>query len=156
MIIHNVSESSSSDKKECEGRDLSGVQKLFNLISVKLDVGEAVKFVRREGEKNSNKSRPLKVVLRRKEDRDLVLSNSHKLSHCDEEQWRKISVVSDLTKLQRREEAELRKQDEPKSAAAWLPSSKEYPRLPSFLYVASTSKTIKFPKRPTTPIRIFR
>ena len=121
LIIHNVSESSSSDKKECEGRDLSGVQKLFNLISVKLDVGEAVKFVRREGEKNSNKSRPLKVVLRRKEDRDLVLSKSHKLSHWDEEQWRKISVVSDLTKLQRREEAELRKQ----AAAKNLNRSKE-------------------------------
>ena len=52
----------------------------------------------------------MKVVLRRKEDRDLVLSNSHKLSHTDEEQWRKISVVSDLTKLQRKEEADLRRQ----------------------------------------------
>ena len=110
LIIHNVCESSSTDKRECEGRDLGGLQKLFNLIDVKLDVAEAVKFTRREGERTANKSRPLKVVLRRKEDRDLVLANTHKLSKCNEELWRKVSVVSDLTKMQRKEESDLRLQ----------------------------------------------
>ena len=41
LIIHNVCESSSTDRKECEDRDLGGLQKLFNLIDVKLDVAEA-------------------------------------------------------------------------------------------------------------------
>ena len=71
---------------------------------------EAVKFVRREGEKNSQNPRPLKVVLRRKEDRDLVLSYAHKLNKCVQEQWRKVTVVSDLTRFQRKDEAELRRQ----------------------------------------------
>ena len=110
LIVHNVIESSSGDKRECEGRDLSGMQKLFNLIGVKLDVAESVKFTRREGEKSDNKSRPLKVVMRRKEDRDTVLANAYKLSKCSEEQWRKVSVVSDLTKMQRQDEVDLRNQ----------------------------------------------
>ena len=110
LIIHNVCESSSTDRKECENRDLGGLQKLFNLLDVKLDVADSVKFVRREGEKTSQHPRPLKVVLRRKEDRDLVLSYAHKLSKCVEDQWRKVSVVSDLTRFQRKDEAELRKQ----------------------------------------------
>ena len=111
LIVHNVCESNSSDKKECEGRDLGGLQKLFNLIDVNLDVSDSVKFTRREGERKSdNSSRPLKVVLRRKEDRDLVLSNAHKLSKCSDEQWRQVSVVSDLTRLQRKDEADLRRQ----------------------------------------------
>ena len=108
LIIHNVIESTSSDKSEREARDLSGLQMLFNLLDVKLEVSDAVKFIRREGEKRSEVPRPLKVVLRRKEDRDLVLTNSFKLSRHADEHWRKISVVSDLTKLQRKDEADLR------------------------------------------------
>ena len=110
LIIHNVNESSSLDKRECEARDLSGLQKLFNLLQIQIDVAQAVKFTRREGEKLGNNPRPLKVVLRRKEDRDLVLSNSHKLNKCAQEEWRKVSVVSDLTRNQRKEESDLRKQ----------------------------------------------
>ena len=110
LIVHNVLESSSSDRKECESRDLGGIQKLFNLLDIDLNVAECVKFTRREGEKRNDQPRPLKIVLRRKEDRDLVLSNAYKLSRCAEVHWRKVSVVSDLTKMQRREEADLRKE----------------------------------------------
>ena len=110
IIIHNVPESNLPDKKEKESRDLRGVQKLFNMIGVQLEVSDVVKFSRREGEKRLDEQpRPLKVVLRRKEERDLVLANAHKLSNCDGEEWRKVTVVSDLTKKQRSEEAELRK-----------------------------------------------
>ena len=109
LIIHNFQESTSADKKECEARDLSGLQKLFNLLGVRLEVAESVKFIRREGEKKSDQPRPLKVVMRRKVDRDIVLSNAHLLKNCSEELWRKVSVVSDLTKMQRQDEADLRK-----------------------------------------------
>ena len=110
LIIHNVCEASSSDKRECEESDLRGLQKLFNLIGANMNVADSVKFTRREGEKRDNLPRPLKVVFRRKEFRDTVLANAHKLSRCDEEHWKKVSVVSDLTKLQRQDEADMRKE----------------------------------------------
>ena len=110
LIIYNVCESTSAEKRECEDSDLRGLQKLFNLIGANLDVVDSVKFTRREGEKKDNLPRVLKVVLRRKEFRDTVLANAHKLSRCEEEHWKKVSVVSDLTKLQRQDEADLRKQ----------------------------------------------
>ena len=50
-----------------------------------------------------------------------MLANTHKLSKCVEEHWRRVSVVSDLTKLQRQDEADLRKQ----AAAKNLERSKE-------------------------------
>ena len=111
IIVHNVSESSIGDKKEREARELGGLQKLFNIVNVELDVSESVKFTRREGEKRDDgQPRPLKVVLRRKEEKELILANAHKLNKCSEEHWRKVSVVSDLTKMQRKDEADLRRQ----------------------------------------------
>ena len=69
-----------------------------------------MKFTRREGEKrDDDQARPLKVVLRRKDDRDLILANVYKLSKCEQEEWRKVTVGSDLTKMQRNDEVELRK-----------------------------------------------
>ena len=110
IIIHNVPESNLPDNKDKESRDLRGLQKLFNIIEVKLEVSDVVKFTRREGEKRlDDQPRPLKVVLRRRDDRDLVLSNVHKLNRCDMDEWRKVTVVSDLTKMQRNDEADLRK-----------------------------------------------
>ena len=38
-----------------------------------------------------------------------MLSNVHKLNRCDLDEWRKVTVVSDLTKMQRNDEADLRK-----------------------------------------------
>ena len=110
IIIHNVPESNLSDNKDKESRDHRGIQKLFNLIGLQLEVSDVVKFTRREGEKRlDDQPRPLKVVLRRREERDLVLANVHKLNKCDQEEWRKVTVVSDVTKMQRNDEAELRK-----------------------------------------------
>ena len=109
LIIHNVPESSMLDNKERESRDLKGLQKLFNLIDANLEVSETVKFTRREGEKQTDQPRPLKVVLRRKEDRDITLANAHKLNSCQQEEWRRVTVVSDLTRMQRSEEVDMRK-----------------------------------------------
>ena len=109
IIIHNVPESFLLDNKERESRDLKGLQKLFNLIDANLEVSETVKFTRREGEKQTDQPRPLKVVLRRKEDREITLANAHKLNSCQQEEWRRVTVVSDLTRKQRNEEVDMRK-----------------------------------------------
>ena len=50
IIIHRVLELNTGDKKDREDRDLRGVQQLFNMIGVDLEVSETVKFTRREGE----------------------------------------------------------------------------------------------------------
>ena len=109
IIIHRVLELNTGDKKDREDRDLRGVQQLFNMIGVDLEVSETVKFTRREGEVQPDQPRPLKVVLRRKDERDLILSNVYKLNKSDQESWRRVTVVSDLTRMQRSEEGDMRK-----------------------------------------------
>ena len=48
---------------------------------------DSVKLAKREGEKKDGAGRPLKVVFRRKEDRDRVLSNAYKLARARDETW---------------------------------------------------------------------
>ena len=78
LIIHDVEECSSKDRKVIQERDMGGLLQLFKVIEVDSTL-DNVKLVRREGEKKEGQSRPLKVVFRRKEDRDTVLSNAYKL-----------------------------------------------------------------------------
>ena len=55
-----------------------------------------MRLIRREGEKKEGESRPLKVVFKKKEDRDRVLANAFNLAKSREEVWRKVSLKSDL------------------------------------------------------------
>ena len=75
IIIHEVGESNSIDKKTREERDMGGLLQLFKESKVDTTLDD-VKLVRREGEKKEGESRPLKVVFRKKEDRDRVLDNA--------------------------------------------------------------------------------
>ena len=68
---------------------------------------DSVKLARREGEKREGIDRPLKVVFRRKEDRDRVLSNANKLARAREDMWKKVSIKADLTLKQRDLEQDL-------------------------------------------------
>ena len=108
IIIHEVEESKSTDKKTREERDMGGLLQLFKEIKVNTTLDD-VKLIRREGEKKEGESRPLKVVFRKKEDRDRVLANAFNLAKSNDEVWRKVSLKSDLTKKQRNLERELEK-----------------------------------------------
>ena len=108
IIIHDVQECSSQDRKVREERDMGGLLQLFKEIEVDITLDQ-VKLVRREGEKKEGLSRPLKVVFRRKEDRDTVLSNAFKLAKAKEYMWQKVSIKADLTKKQRDLERDLEK-----------------------------------------------
>ena len=70
---------------------------------------DQVKLARREGEKREGVDRPLKVVFRRKEDRDTVLSNAYKLARVRENMWKSVSIKADLTMKQRNMERDLEK-----------------------------------------------
>ena len=69
-----------------------------------------MKLVRREGEKKEGESRPLKVVFRKKEDRDRVLANAFNIANSKEEVLIKVSLKADLTKKQRNLEGSKRRQ----------------------------------------------
>ena len=69
-----------------------------------------MKLVRREGENKEGKIRPLKVVFRKKEDRDRVLANAFNIANSKEEVLIKVSLKADLTKKQRNLEGSKRRQ----------------------------------------------
>ena len=108
VIIFDVEECTSQDRKVREERDLGGLLQLFKEIDVDTTL-DSVKLARREGEKKEGVTRPLKVVFRRKEDRDKVLSSSFKLARARDEVWQKVSIKADLTLKQRNLERELEK-----------------------------------------------
>ena len=103
-----MEECTSQDRKVREERDLGGLLQLFKEIDVDTSL-DSVKLARREGEKKEGVTRPLKVVFRRKEDRDKVLSSSFKLARARDEVWQKVSIKADLTLKQINLERELEK-----------------------------------------------
>ena len=108
VVIYDVQENSSQDRRVREERDYSGLLQLFKVIEVDVNL-DCVKLVRREGEKKEGVDRPLKVVFRKKDDRDKVLSNSFMLARSREEVWKKVSIKADLTQKQRDLERDLEK-----------------------------------------------
>ena len=75
-----------------------------------------VKFSRRLGEKKINEPRPLQLGFKDKDVRSKVLENAKKLKD-EVEQFKKINIVIDLTKMQRDEEAKLEKEAKEKNEA---------------------------------------
>ena len=105
IIVHKCKELEQGSKEDRELRDMQGVQKLFEILGVDLSVENDVKFVRRlnQGEWDSSYgSRPLVDYMRKKTDRDLILANSYKLDRSQDENWRAVNVVADLTYQQRK------------------------------------------------------
>ena len=111
IIVHKCKELEQGSKEDRELRDMQGVQKLFEILGVDLSVEKDVKFVRRlnQGEGDSSYGpRPLVVYMRKKTDRDLILANSYKLDRSQDENWRAVNVVADLTYQQRKYEATMK------------------------------------------------
>ena len=108
IIIFDMKESTCDDRKVREERDKGGLLQLFKEIEVNTTLDQ-VKLVRREGERKEGTSRPLKVVFRRKDDRDIVLSNAYKLARAREEVWQNVSIKADLTRNQKDLERDLEK-----------------------------------------------
>ena len=111
IIVHKCKELEHGSKDQKEHRDLQGIQKLFEILGVTLTVENDVKFVRRlnNGEGDTIQGpRPLAVYMRKKADRDLVLANSYKLDSCQNEDWRAVNVVADLTYQQRKQETNMK------------------------------------------------
>ena len=100
IIVHKCKELEKGNKEQMELSDLQGLQKLFQILELGLSANDDVRFIRRlnQGEADSSAGpRPLLVCMRRKVDRDMILANAYKLDRYQDESWRAVNVVADLT-----------------------------------------------------------
>ena len=77
-----------------------------------INVDRALLGWRRLGRKEEGKSRPLLLIFKHREDRDRLLDRAPRLSKNNDEYYRNISIVPDLTMKQRKMEQEMFKKAE--------------------------------------------
>ena len=116
IVVHELSEPADivTDGAERATVDLEKFQELLDLIEVDVRVDQAVRFCKRLGEKKPEKPRPLLLGFKDPVAKERVLANTRKLAQA-EEPWAAVSVVQDLTRLQREEDLKLRKEAEKKN-----------------------------------------
>jgi hypothetical protein len=107
IILHNVGEdrNEKSSGKERQEWDRKSCYNVFGAMGVKMEE-EAVRFCRRVGERKGE-PRPLVCGFWEEKDRNMVLRHARKLEGTD---FRNVSVCPDLTRKQREEEADMKKE----------------------------------------------
>ena len=114
LILHGCEE---SDQKG----DLEGLVGLLSKIGTRLGAPDVISVRRlgevREAGTGRDSNRPLLAIMKSKSDRDEVLAAAPKLAKDEDEYFKRISIKADLTKNQRKEEANLYKQGEEKNLA---------------------------------------
>ena len=118
LIVHGLEEPPDNikDGKKRAEKDYDNFQEVVDRIGVNIQVKDVVKFSRRLGEKKNSEPRPLQLGFKDKDARAKVLENAKKLKD-EVEQFKKINIVIDLTKMQRDEEAKLEKEAKEKNEA---------------------------------------
>ena len=108
LVVHGLEEPPESlkDGKERAAADYDKFQEVVNKIGLDVRVKEVVKFGRRTGAKKNDEPRPLILGFKQSEARKEILENAKKLNDEDDP-WKKIKIVTDLTKMQRDEEAKM-------------------------------------------------
>lgn len=115
LVVHGLSEpeatvTNTDERKEV---DMEKFQVLCDKIECGVKVRESVRFAKRLGARPAQADQPRPLLLGLKEDgsRQKVLDNARKLADM-EETWPDVSIVLDLTLMQRNEEQRLRKEAE--------------------------------------------
>ena len=115
-IVHGLQEPDLQikDKDIRIANDMKKIQNLFDEMEADIKADDEVKFARRLGERPSSTAepRPLLIGFKICSTRNDLLKNARKLADNDVEEWKKVSVVADLTKRQREEENKMRKEAE--------------------------------------------
>ena len=106
IIIHNIPEPSSDEAEDRIKEDLSAVMKVFEAMDI--EEQEVVKKCVRLGKKEQGKNRPTKIILNDKGLRSRILKRAKVLK--DVADVERVYVGPDLTKMQRTEQKELRKE----------------------------------------------
>ena len=97
IIIHGADELG-ENPEEIKKQDLQYVKEIFNKIGVK---SETI-LINRLGEKNEERSRPIKIVFKTKAEKDNIMKNLGKLKGT-ERYFGKISIKDDFTAAEREE-----------------------------------------------------
>ena len=108
VVIFNLAESSNPDPKLKQAEDLSNFKAI---CQTDLDVGEVeVDALFRLGPKakNSNGSRPLKVILKDNITRKQILAKAKNLKGTGEQGKKQLAIAPDMTPMQREEVRKLR------------------------------------------------
>jgi hypothetical protein len=107
IVFHSVGECADekASGKERQDWDRKSCFNIFSAMKIEME-GDAVRFCRRVGEKKGQ-PRPLVCGLWEEKDRNKVLRNARNLESTS---FRNVSVCPDLTRKQREEEADMRKE----------------------------------------------
>ena len=112
IVVHGLPEPDAKIKEKNSriAKDMKKIQDLFSKLEVEVVADEAVKYARRLGEQPVGKTdpRPLLIGFKTLDSKLTVLDNSRKLAEDDN--WKDVFVISDLTKRQREEESRMRQE----------------------------------------------
>ena len=118
IVVHGLREADVGvkDGKERKSYDLTLLQNLVDTVELEIQVAESLRYSKRLGEQTNDvtKPRPLLMSFKSVNDKISLLDKAVKLK--DEDDWKFVSLVQDLTKTQRQQEQSLRDQRDKKNA----------------------------------------
>lgn len=117
IIIYKLAEAPLAVKngQNRKNSDVSILKEVFTVMSCDINIETDIKFIARAGEftdKVDESPRPLIIGFRNSQKREELLNNVRKLSRS---KFKNISISTDLTTRQRKEDAQLRKEAEQKN-----------------------------------------
>ena len=124
VLVHNIKESDKSDKDERVKEDFNILSEVSSQIDTEVRESD-IKFMTRIGKKSDSGPRPLLVGLKDMALKDKLLSNAPKLAKCDEP-LSEVNFISDLTKIQRKEENLLREEVKQKNEGRTADEAKNF------------------------------
>ena len=115
LVIYGLTEPANeiSDGRMRAAADQVKLQELVDFIGVKVSIKDEVKFCKRLGAKNEEKTRPLLVGLKKIQLKELILINARKLAKNDA--WKNVYVNQDITRSQREGDVKTRQEADRKN-----------------------------------------
>ena len=118
IIIYGISEEITEENLSIKDHDVNFIKSFLDAIEADVEPKQIVRL----GNENADKKRPVKVILKNKEDKNEIMSNLNKLKNADTA-LRGISVRDDYTleerKLIRTMNEEARKRNEAENVTHW-------------------------------------
>lgn len=109
ILFHGIPESANTEGFQRKKDDMENILKITRKLKIAV-CKDDIKFVRRLGEKNTQKARPLLIGLKENGKKTLFLENARNLNKFTE--YESVRIVPDLTLKQRKEEDAMRMEAE--------------------------------------------
>ena len=121
LVCYKCPEADTTDVEAAKAADMAGVQGLFDHLGLAKRAEHVLIGLRRLGKLREDlQTRPLLLIFRNRWDRDMLLEKAPRLSRDEEEYWRSINIVADLTTKQRQLEQNMFKRAEDQNLARSL------------------------------------